>query len=72
MIVDPWGEVLAGVDEGEGFAAADLDFERLAEIRTTLPAVKNRRPELFRNKDRVLTSASTLRAEDRRRDPTSG
>ena len=69
MIVDPWGEVLAGVDEGEGFAAADLDFERLAEIRTTLPAVKNRRPELFRNKDRVLTSASTLRAEGRRRDP---
>lgn len=50
MIVDPWGEVLAGVDEGEGFAAADLDFDRLAATRASLPAVQNRRPELFRSR----------------------
>ncbi len=59
MIVDPWGEVLAGVDEGEGFATADLDFDRLEATRASLPAVRNRRPGLFRNKDRVLTEDRT-------------
>jgi len=48
MIVDPWGTVLAEVEAGgEGFAAADLDFARQAEIRDSLPALANRRPELF-------------------------
>ena len=47
MIVGPWGEVLAEVNSGEGFAVADLDFDRLREIRTSLPAVAHRRPQLF-------------------------
>jgi predicted amidohydrolase len=47
MIVDPWGEVLAEVEAGEGFAAADLDFQRQDEIRSKLPAVEHRRPEIF-------------------------
>ena len=47
MIVGPWGEVLAEVGSGEGFAVADLDFDRLREIRTSLPAVAHRRPQLF-------------------------
>jgi len=47
MIVGPWGEVLAGVESGEGFAVADLDFDRLRQIRGSLPAVTHRRPGLF-------------------------
>ncbi len=48
MIVDPWGRVLAEVEgDGEGFAAADLDFAAQAEVRSSLPALANRRPELF-------------------------
>jgi predicted amidohydrolase len=43
LIVDPWGVVLAEVAEGEGFAAADLDPERLAEVRRRLPALRHRR-----------------------------
>jgi nitrilase len=43
MIVDPWGEVLARLDKGEGVVAAELDTTRLAEIRTSLPALKHRR-----------------------------
>jgi deaminated glutathione amidase len=43
MIVDPWGEVLARADgETPGFVAADLDFERLAEVREKLPSLQNR------------------------------
>lgn len=47
MIVGPWGEVLAEVEEGEGFAVADLDLDRQAEIRRKLPAIDHRRPEIF-------------------------
>jgi predicted amidohydrolase len=48
MIVDPWGRVLAQVEGmDEGFAAADLDFEEQAEVRSGLPALVNRRSELF-------------------------
>ena len=36
MIVDPWGEVLASRDEGEGVVLAELDSGRLAEIRRRL------------------------------------
>lgn len=48
MIVGPWGEILAEVSDGEGFASADLDFNQLAEIRRKLPAVSHRRPEIFK------------------------
>jgi nitrilase len=43
MIVDPWGEVLACRDEGEGVVVADLDPARIAEVRTQLPALGHRR-----------------------------
>ena len=42
MIVGPWGEVLAERDQGEGVVIADLDSARLAEVRESLPALKNR------------------------------
>ncbi len=47
MIVDPWGTVLAEVDEGEGFAVAELDFARQSEVRADLPALSHRRTDLF-------------------------
>ena len=42
MIVDPWGEVLAVLPEGEGVVVADLDGARLQSVRTRLPALKHR------------------------------
>ncbi len=43
MVVDPWGEVLAVLPEGEGVVMADFDPARLAEVRTQLPALAHRR-----------------------------
>lgn len=43
MIVDPWGEVLASQDEGEGVVLADIDPSRIAGARASLPALENRR-----------------------------
>jgi predicted amidohydrolase len=48
MIVGPWGEILAGVEAGEGFAVADLDLENQAEVRRKLPALDHRRSDIFK------------------------
>jgi deaminated glutathione amidase len=43
MVVDPWGEVLACLDEGEGVVFAEVDAARLAKVRLQLPALQHRR-----------------------------
>lgn len=42
MVIDPWGEVLALWEEGEGMALATLNPERLEEVRSNLPALAHR------------------------------
>jgi len=37
MIVDPWGIVLAQAPDGPGVVVADLDLERVVEVRRQLP-----------------------------------
>ncbi|HZU39513.1 MAG TPA: carbon-nitrogen hydrolase family protein [Solirubrobacteraceae bacterium] len=48
LIVDPWGVVLAGATDAETVIVADLDPERLREVRRRLPALAHRRPEVYR------------------------
>ena len=43
MVIDPWGQVLAVQPEGEGVVLAELDLERIAAVRTQLPALEHRR-----------------------------
>lgn len=43
MIVDPWGEVPARLEYGEGVVVADLDPERIAAVRASLPALRHGR-----------------------------
>ena len=47
MIVDPWGAVLAEVQDGVGFCVADLDLGRIAEVRAQIPSLQNRRPDAY-------------------------
>ena len=42
MLVDPWGEVCAVLPEGAGVVVADLDTERTAQVRESLPALRHR------------------------------
>lgn len=43
LLVDPWGEVMACVAEGEAVVAGEVDAARLAEVRRQLPALAHRR-----------------------------
>ena len=43
MLVDSWGEVLAVLPEGEGVVAGEVNAERLASVRESLPALQHRR-----------------------------
>ena len=43
LIADPWGEVVAMLDEGEGVVLAEVDAERIAQVRSQLPALAHRR-----------------------------
>ncbi|MCO4761291.1 MAG: carbon-nitrogen hydrolase family protein [Myxococcales bacterium] len=43
MIIDPWGQVIARVSDGVGFACAWLDPDRLDSVRRNLPCADHRR-----------------------------
>jgi predicted amidohydrolase len=47
MIVDPWGIVLAVAPDSETYVTADLDLDRQATVRSTLPSLANRRPSAY-------------------------
>lgn len=42
-IVSPWGEILTQRESGIGVVIADLDMNRLRELRATFPVLKHRR-----------------------------
>jgi nitrilase len=43
VVVDPWGEVLAVREqEGAGVVLAELDADRLVQLRRQLPALDHR------------------------------
>lgn len=48
IIVDPWGTVLAQATDNECVITAELDFDYLQEVRTGLPCLAHRRPEVYR------------------------
>jgi predicted amidohydrolase len=42
LVVDPWGEIVACLDEGEGVVVAELQRERIESVRRQLPALEHR------------------------------
>jgi predicted amidohydrolase len=43
MIVDPWGHVVARCPDGPGVALAEVDLERVREVRRGMPVADHRR-----------------------------
>ena len=48
MVIDPWGEVLAVLPEGEGVVLTELDPARIAQVRQQLPALAHRKLQAAR------------------------
>jgi predicted amidohydrolase len=50
LVIDPWGEVLLDMGDAPGLGFADVDPERVNQVRSRLPAIRHRRaigdPEL--------------------------
>lgn len=42
MVIDPWGDILARMDKGEGVVAGELDRQRVVDVRSSLPALRHR------------------------------
>jgi nitrilase len=42
MVIDPWGEIIARMDKGEGIVSAELDPQQIVDIRSSLPALRHR------------------------------
>lgn len=42
MLIDPWGDIVARRDKGAGVVIGELDHARIAEVRTSLPALTHR------------------------------
>jgi deaminated glutathione amidase len=43
LVIDPWGEVLLDMGQGEGLGFADIDLARIEWARRQIPVQKNRR-----------------------------
>jgi predicted amidohydrolase len=46
MVIDPWGQIVAKMDDpsnGVGIAVADINLALIDEIRTKMPLAKHRR-----------------------------
>jgi len=48
LVVDPWGTVIADTGNTEGCVLAQLSKGQISAYRAQLPALKNRRPEIYK------------------------
>ena len=44
LVVDPWGEILLDMGEGQGVGFAEIELSRISEVRARIPALNHRRP----------------------------
>ena len=42
MLVDPWGEIVVEMELGEGIVTGQVDLDRIAQVRSDLPALNHR------------------------------
>ena len=42
MLIDPWGNIVAQLPEGEGVLLGDIDSQLIAQVRRNLPALQHR------------------------------
>ncbi|HEY9398416.1 MAG TPA: carbon-nitrogen hydrolase family protein [Nitrososphaeraceae archaeon] len=58
MVIDPFGSTLIDMGNREGMEIIDIDNSRIDTIRRTLPLLKNRRTDVYKNYVDVFESES--------------
>jgi nitrilase len=41
-VIDPWGEIVAELADGDGIVMAEIDPARVAQVRRELPSLTHR------------------------------
>jgi predicted amidohydrolase len=49
MVIDPFGSVILDMGSREGMEVVDIDISRVQSVRKSLPLLKNRRNDVYRN-----------------------
>jgi predicted amidohydrolase len=49
MVIDPFGAVLLDMGNREGMEVVEIDISRIQSVRKSLPLLKNRRNDVYRN-----------------------
>lgn len=47
MVVDPWGRIIQSLEEKEGVVVAEIENQRLEQVRREFPLLKHRRTDLY-------------------------
>jgi predicted amidohydrolase len=62
LIADPWGVVLAQAPDAPGYVVAELDLERLDDVRARLPSLASRREDVYAGTPELAAEAQELAA----------
>jgi len=46
-IIDPWGEIVAEADEDEELLTAEIEIDKVDEVRAKIPVFADRRPDIY-------------------------
>jgi deaminated glutathione amidase len=49
MVIDPFGSVILDMGNREGMEVVEIDISRVQSVRKSLPLLKNRRNDVYRN-----------------------
>jgi predicted amidohydrolase len=49
MVIDPFGTVVLDMGNREGMEVVEIDLSRVQNVRKSLPLLKNRRTDVYRN-----------------------
>ncbi|MCD6363643.1 MAG: carbon-nitrogen family hydrolase [Synergistetes bacterium] len=47
LVIDPWGEIIAGGSELEAIVFAEINIDKVKEVRERIPVFKDRAPEVY-------------------------
>ncbi|MED4885350.1 carbon-nitrogen family hydrolase [Bacillus smithii] len=54
LIIDPWGEILAEAKEDTCSLIAEIDLQKVKEVREQIPIFSDRRPEHYRTNEKIF------------------